>query len=444
MRSSVARVVPGRSRCSRSATVHSARDGALVQQRAGIGRHEPDLADERRRTERVRRRRRRRRTSPDGRAASARTAGAAASTSRHRCGPSPRRSRRARSTRSMSCSTSVGAVARRDPAQSGDAFARRRRDRARAGAIDASRSRSGPAARRASRTDRGSGDHPARRASVTTGGATGASAIMAAGPRRARRRSTPTTPMRVAYCTTRSSRCSASSTVRPRSSTSRVRIASTSSAAPGSSAEVGSSSTSTRGDAVSTEPIATRCASPDDSVPSVRRRSGAMPSRSRTSSTRRRMTSGAMPRFSIAYASSSSTVSVTKLAAGFWPTTPTRSASSRGGDDRSRCRRRSRCPSNVPPVKWGTRPFTARSSVDLPAPVSPTTRKNSPSSTVKSTSTSAGAVASGYVNVTCSKAIMRLDREREERRTRGSAAASTPDDREQRQRRRLQRAVRGM
>ena len=41
--------------------------------------------------------------------------------------------------------------------------------------------------------------------------------------------------------------------------------------------------------------------------------------------------SGAMPKFSMVYASSSSTVSVTKLDAGFWPTTPTRSASSRGG-----------------------------------------------------------------------------------------------------------------
>ena len=56
-----------------------------------------------------------------------------------------------------------------------------------------------------------------------------------------------------------------------------------------------------------------------------------MPSRSSTSSTRRRIAAGAMPRFSIAYASSSSTVSVTKPRARALPTTPTRSASSRGG-----------------------------------------------------------------------------------------------------------------
>ena len=68
--------------------------------------------------------------------------------------------------------------------------------------------------------------------------------------------------IRSANGTTRSSRCSASSTETPRSCTSRVSVASTSSAAVGSSAEVGSSSTSTRGCMVSTEPIATRCCSP--------------------------------------------------------------------------------------------------------------------------------------------------------------------------------------
>ena len=65
--------------------------------------------------------------------------------------------------------------------------------------------------------------------------------------------------IRSANGTTRSSRCSASSTETPRSCTSRVSVASTSSAAVGSSADVGSSSTSSRGCMVSTEPIATRC-----------------------------------------------------------------------------------------------------------------------------------------------------------------------------------------
>ena len=104
-----------------------------------------------------------------------------------------------------------------------------------------------------------------------------------------------TRQIRSANGTTRSSRCSASSTETPRSCTSRVSVASTSSAAVGSSAEVGSSSTSSRGCMVSTEPIATRCCCPPDRVRRSRARRSAMPSRSRVSSTRRRIVSGGSP-----------------------------------------------------------------------------------------------------------------------------------------------------
>ncbi len=157
------------------------------------------------------------------------------------------------------------------------------------------------ACRRASRTESGSGVQPASRPSSTTGGATGEVCQHVAGSPRARsptvRRCSRTT--RSAYCTTRSRRCSASSTVMPRSCTSRCRAARTSSAAPGSRADVGSSSTSTRGWAVSTEPMATRWRWPPDSVRSGRCRRSARPSRSRVSSTRLRMTSGASPRDSM-------------------------------------------------------------------------------------------------------------------------------------------------
>ena len=120
-------------------------------------------------------------------------------------------------------------------------------------------SRNGWAQRRASRTESGSGSQPASRPNSTTGGATGASIMISSGvPIRTDSPGPPTTITRSAYCTTRSSRCSARSTVTPRSCTSRARAASTSSAAPGSRAEVGSSSTSTLGCMVSTAPIATR------------------------------------------------------------------------------------------------------------------------------------------------------------------------------------------
>jgi hypothetical protein len=95
----------------------------------------------------------------------------------------------------------------------------------------ASRSRSrSPALRRASRTDRGTGAQPASLASSTTGGATGAVVMTSPGSPTMTGAPPPgINTMRSAYCTTRSSRCSASNTVSPRSCTSRWSSASTSS-----------------------------------------------------------------------------------------------------------------------------------------------------------------------------------------------------------------------
>ena len=223
---------------------------------------------------------------------------------------------------------------------------------AEAGCLPSSRMRSGPTWRRASRTDRGSGSHPARRPRSMSGGDTGESAITSAtGPTTSGSPFPGTSTMVSAKGRTRSRRCSASSTVRPRSWTKRVSEASTSSAAAGSRAEVGSSSTRTRGAAVSTAPMATRCCWPPESVDSGRSRSSCRPSRSSVSSTRRRITAGARPRFSIVYASSSSTASVTNVAAGFCPTTPTTSASSRGGKSLVDRPSTHTSPDSRPPVK---------------------------------------------------------------------------------------------
>ena len=87
----------------------------------------------------------------------------------------------------------------------------------------------------------------------------------------------------------RSSRCSASSTVVPRSALRRATAASTSSAPCGSSCDVGSSSTSADGAAASAPAIAQRWRSPPESVAGERSRRCAMPSASSTSSTRRRI-----------------------------------------------------------------------------------------------------------------------------------------------------------
>ena len=187
------------------------------------------------------------------------------------------------------------------------------------------------ACRLASRTVIGGGFHPATRPRCTTGGAIAAVDMTSGGAPTAAGTPGPLRAMiRSAYCTTRSRRCSAMTTVIPRSCTKRCKAASTSSAAPGSSAEVGSSRTSTRGCAVNTAPIAARCRCPPLRERKARLRRSANPSRSKVSSTRRRMMLGSIPRHSIVYASSSSTVSVTKPANGSWGTTPTRSARSRG------------------------------------------------------------------------------------------------------------------
>ena len=256
------------------------------------------------------------------------------------------------------------------------------------------RARSSPARRRASRTVSGSGSQPTWRPSSTSGGATGAVRMTSSGgPTTSGAPSPGTNTMRSAKGNTRSRRCSAISTVRPRSWTRRANALSTSSAAAGSRADVGSSRTSTLGEAVSTAPMATRCCCPPERARSGRSRSSWRPSRSMVSSTRRRITSGGRPRFSMVYASSSSTRSVTKLASGFCPTKPTTSANSRG-----RCSRVDRPPTDTvppstPPLKWGTSPLTARSNVVLPVPVSPTTTHSSPSGISRVTSRSVGRLA---------------------------------------------------
>ena len=110
-----------------------------------------------------------------------------------------------------------------------------------------SRARSGRARPPRVAEDSGNGDHPASRPSPTTGGATGEPAIIVAGRpgRRAAGREPAAT--RSAYWTTRSSRCSAITTVMPEVVDQSLQRGQHSSAAPGSSAEVGSSRTRIRG-----------------------------------------------------------------------------------------------------------------------------------------------------------------------------------------------------
>ncbi len=87
------------------------------------------------------------------------------------------------------------------------------------------RSRSGADCRRASRTDRGSGSHPTSRPSSTRGGATDDVRMTASGEPSTSGAPSPGTRMiRSAKGTTRSSRCSAMTTVNPRSCTRRASV----------------------------------------------------------------------------------------------------------------------------------------------------------------------------------------------------------------------------
>ena len=106
------------------------------------------------------------------------------------------------------------------------------------------------------------------------------------------------------------------------------------------------------------------------------------------------------------YASSSSTVSVTKLAIGSWGTTPTRSARSRGRLVEVLRPSMRTSPVSTPPVKWGTSPLIAPSKVLFPEPVPPTTRMNSPSATVRFTLSTTQGASGLYRMETLSNSIM--------------------------------------
>ena len=133
----------------------------------------------------------------------------------------------------------------------------------------------------------------------------------------------------------RSSRCSASTTAVPHSSFRRRSSHTSSSPATGSSCEVGSSSSSSRGRATSAAAMATRWSSPPDSE-SVRRSSRwPMPMVSATSSTARATAVPSWPRCSSASAISARTPPMTTCDSGSWNTVPHTCASSAGPWSRS-------------------------------------------------------------------------------------------------------------
>ncbi|CAB5059552.1 unannotated protein [freshwater metagenome] len=170
---------------------------------------------------------------------------------------------------------------------------------------------------------------------------------------------------------------------------------------------MGSSRTKIFGCITKALPIARRCCSPPLKVEIARLRKGARAKRSRISSTRLRITSGATFRDSMPKTSSSSTVSVTNPVLGFWPTMPMRCANSPGRTSCVDMPSTITSPASIPPVWWGTRPFINRRSEDFPVPVEPITRTISPSSIEKVKPSKTVFVDVGYTRETFENLIMR-------------------------------------
>ena len=138
----------------------------------------------------------------------------------------------------------------------------------------------------------------------------------------------------------------------------------------GSSWDVGSSSSSTRGCSAMTEARFRSCFCPPDRASTGRENHSSMPKKLAISATRRRMTGVAKPRLSIPKASSCHTRSVTICSSGFCSTKPISAACRRASSAESGSPKKEISPVKLPcGVSAG---FSARSSVDLPPPDGPT------------------------------------------------------------------------
>ena len=256
------------------------------------------------------------------------------------------------------------------------------------------------ASARASRTESGSSGRPAPAKACVTGGNSQGAAVArcrAAAPGVPSNEIRPVsiTITRSASAKIRAVRCSATTTVTPRSRLMRVTSASSSSAATGSSWLVGSSSSSSRWPIASTEAIATRCCSPPDIRAVSRSARCEAPAAARASSSRVVISTGGQPRFSSPNATSWSARRMTSCDSGSWNTNPARRAIAPGRCSRVSSPPLTTRPDSRPPWKWGTRPSAARSSVDLPQPDSPSSSTIWPSSTASVIPSSAGEEPSG-------------------------------------------------
>ena len=232
-----------------------------------------------------------------------------------------------------------------------------------------------------------------RAASTSPGGAgSGGSGSGGSGPAGSRR-PPRTVSARPATARTRSCRCSASTTAVPSSAASRRSTSPSAAAAASSSCEVGSSISSTGGRAASTAARATRWRSPPESVAIARPARWPAPARASASRTRSGIAAAGTPALSRPKATSRATAPSTAWPSGSWKTIPARRAIRAGGVARVSCPATVTRPEKRPPWKWGTRPHSARSSVNFPSPEGPSSSSTSPAASSRSTPSRAGASA---------------------------------------------------
>ena len=217
----------------------------------------------------------------------------------------------------------------------------------------------------------------APRSARTTGG--GPSATMSP--------SGPSTTTRSTRSSQGPNRCSTTTVVSPRARTTSPTTCRTEAALRGSSIAVGSSSSSTRGDIASAPASASRCCSPPDRVSGLEPARWLNPTSSSAAAIGADIASRGIPRFSSPNATSRSTDEATTAEPGSWSTRPTDPAAPPGATPST-----STVPVRSPASAVSRSPATARSTVDLPEPLGPTSSTRSPAAIRRVRSVSTGRV----------------------------------------------------
>ena len=197
------------------------------------------------------------------------------------------------------------------------------------------------------------------------------------------------TTTRAQYSLSSATFCSMTTIVMPMRSLTWRRMSKTWRELAGSSAAVGSSSTSTRGSSARIAAMATFCFWPPERVAISRSRRSEMPTEARAPARRSSILSCGTPKFSRPKSISSSTTDATICASMSCSTLPTRREMSVSVTSQVSWPSTSVAPKSWPEKWCGMAPLITAASVDLPAPEGPMTPTNSPEPIESDTASSA-------------------------------------------------------